>query len=293
MPIFVRRDALITSTIAIDSVARRRIFLLIVIIVLATPLIGRVNAAADELQTYSFQLKNRPAAQIIPALQSMTSKSTTFVADGLQLLMRGDAESIEQVKSLLPGLDRLARMLSITVEHLDQTIVTRRGTQRIGDDEIDSNVQEPLRKPSKIDQTQHDAQSRSRQTIQVQEGEEGILSATQRTTTSRAQIDQHGLALGAQFDETGAGFSVVAYLRDDHHALVSLRSQRRSQPSLQNNVTDDAQIATHVTVPLNRWVTLALVNAPPDAEPNTIVRQTQRDPQYYRGIRIRVSEIKP
>lgn len=256
-------------------------------------LLGKVNAATDELQTYTFHLKNRPAEQIIPALQAMTAKSTTFVADGLHLLMRGDAESIDQVKNLLPGLDRLARLLTISVEHLDQTVVTRRGTRSISGDDVDSNVQERLSEPSKTYQTQHDAQNRRRQTIQIQEGEEGILSATKRTQTSRIQLDPRGVALDTQYDETGAGFSVIAYLRDDHHALVSIRTQRRSQPSTHSNVTDDAQIATQITVPLDRWVTLGLVNAPPDIAPGTIVRETQRDPQYYRGIRIRVSEIKP
>ena len=136
-------------------------------------------------------------------------------------------KTLQQIKSVLKELDKPLRRLMITVRYASESQQSENSTAISGNLELSKQDKEKMqsnaRITARVTRTKSDEDIYSTQQIQAIEGQWAGIDIGQLTPVNKTDTHVSGLSTTIQtkteYKKTGAGFSVLPILRNDHVLL--------------------------------------------------------------------------
>lgn len=210
---------------------------------------------ADSITT--IQLKNRPAAEIIPVVEPMLGESDAISGRGFKIFLRASPQTLAEVRDMIDALDVAAKVLQISVFQ-----GSTRGLAELGfggDIRIDNSGASVRIEGTG---TRKRLENRPIHQVRVSEGKEAYIETGEQIPYfSGAQwIAPGGVTGGIEYKNVTTGFYVAPRLHADGDS-VTLRISpfRQSQGSSGGGI---ATQAAHTTLsgPIGEWLLLGGVS---------------------------------
>ncbi len=245
--------------------------LLPLILLLAIPF----AAAADPIEI--IELRNRPAEELIPALQPMLDSDASISGQGFTLIVRTSRQNLEQIKSLVARLDSAPRQLLISVfqgSKQDLRALTIEGNllHRDGSTSIHARTLSTHTRLS--DSPVH--------SLRIAEGNEGFIETGQSVPylSGGTWLTPDGITQnsGISFKDIATGFHVLPRLHGDQVTL-ELSPFRSRVNEARADVIDTRRASTTLTGNLGEWLKIGAVREQLDSSrsgPGTIASTRDR-----------------
>ncbi len=235
------------------------------------------SQAAGPLITEVIPLHYRSAEELLPILRPLVPRPGTVTGMRYQLIVRGTAKDLEELRRVLSRLDRAPRQLLIKVRRGSGSSLNRDSTEafgraggkihletgrrstpggglilRSGDDKHDAGV--------RIRRTRGHSDESSVQQIRVLDGHEAFIRSGQSVPLGQRQvtISGHGTTVHdtVQYKDVTTGFYVIPRLNGDRVILnISPRSARLSRRG--GGAIDIQQAQTTLSGRLGEWISIA------------------------------------
>ena len=236
----------------------KRLFLTVLIL----SIIGKLAVAAS---IHYFDLKNRPAEEVIPLIKPFLEANEAISGDGYQLFIKTNAQRKQEIENLITSIDKAIKTFRITVTN-DEFVTSKENninanvTARSGDAEISvgSNPREEPGISINVDTRKVEDKSDRTQFVQVQEGKPAFISRERLhiipiySYVQRANgnfVIEHNQLSPSKQD----GFYVVARSIDESSVQISIQSSSSHRQTYQGYGQDQTYVDTTLQVPLGEW----------------------------------------
>lgn len=271
------------------------------------------NAAA-QLKVEIIPLQHRTAEQIIPILAPLVAPGGAVTGMNNQLIIKTTPSNLEELKSVLVGLDTPLHRLMITVRQDSAGSTTRNsaslnGSYGNGDVTIKSPEQHRGRSGTSLGVTDENGNSiqlqtdseRSRVTdsndfqVQTVEGEPAWIQTGQSVpVTSRTTYINRGRVAvqdTVDYQDVTSGFYVIANLHGNRVTLAI--SPNMSRANTHRDGTFAVQnIRTTVQGRLGEWIPVGGISQSSSHDNDTILSGSRRNRQETRTVLLKVEEVK-
>lgn len=212
------------------------------------------RALAADTRLEVFDLKHRPADQLVATVQPLLAEDEVVQGHGFQLILRARPQTIDQVRTLLQRLDRAPQRLRISVRHTADVSNVRRGVAaggRVKPGEGEVRV--------RVYGTDDRQDSSASQQIQVLEGNPAFIAFGQSVPVGeRTLIIDHGGGTvhdSVRYRDVTSGFYVLPHVVDQRvHLRISPRRETLSPSGA--GVVDVQRASTVIEGPLREWIEL-------------------------------------
>ena len=256
----------------------KKIFILIAILSASSAL-----HAADSI--HYFDLKNRPADEVIPLLKPLLNSNEAISGDGYQLFIKTSAQRQQEIETLIFSIDKAIKSFRISVTN-DEFVASQESnidasiTARSGDAEVNVGRYPPKKSgvTVNIDTRNTEDKSDKTQFIRVQEGKPAFISRESlhiipiysyiQRPNGNFLIEHNHLSPSKK-----DGFYVLARSADDQTANINIQSTSSNRQTYQGYGQDQTYVDTTLRVPLGEWFEIG---------GNTDTRETQSDGVLYR-----------
>ena len=133
------------------------------------------------------ELQSRSVDEVLPLLQPLVGSDATLTGMGNKLVIKANAQRVQEIRQLLAELDRPPRQLRITVDKGDDALRASRGYNASADIRLGDNSQISINSPGKpVDSSRAQVQLRDRSTtttrtskqfVQAMEGQPAYISS--------------------------------------------------------------------------------------------------------------------
>ena len=205
-------------------------------------LLGACASFAAEDRIEVIELRNRPAAQVMPLVQPLLQPGEALSGTGFKLILRASPATIAEVRNVLADIDGALRNLLISVRHGDA-----RSTERSGAGatiRYHSDTGAVVRGQARQDRKE--VRSDITQRVRVLEGNPAFIHAGQ------ARVEPY--LYGATGPDTGTGFYVTPRLNGERVNLEI--SPYRSSLRMRGTIADVQRAGTVVSGRIGEWIYL-------------------------------------
>lgn len=265
--------------------------------VVALILVSTTHAAGS---IHYFDLKNRPANEVIPLLKPFLQENEAISGDGYQLFVKTSAQRKQEIENLISTLDKASKSFLITVTN-DEFVTSRENnidasiTARTGDAEI--NVGRYPREDTgvtvKIDSRNTEEKSDKTQFVRVQEGKPAFVSRESlhiipiysyiQRPNGNFLIEHNHLSPSKQ-----NGFYVIARSADGKTANVNIQSTSSNRQTYQGYGQDQTYVDTTLQVPLGQWFEIGGNTDTRATESKGVLYRTKKNEQRYNKIFLKI-----
>tara|TARA_R110002074_G_scaffold27785_1_gene80489 strand:+ start:267 stop:1097 length:831 start_codon:yes stop_codon:yes gene_type:complete len=269
-------------------------FIIFIIIAVLTPVV----LASDSI--HYFDLKNRPADEVIPLIRPLLHETEGLSGDGYQLFIKAPASRLQEIESLISAVDRASKTFRISVTS-DEYVATRESSANASATIESGDVNVHVGKPSRqepgitvnLDTRQAESKNDKTQFIQVQEGKPAYISKESLHITpiySYVQrpngnflIEHNRLAPGKQ-----DGFYVVARSADGKTANISIQSATSSSRTYQGYGQEQTYVDTTLHVRLGEWFEIGGNSDSYNSESKGVLHRTKKNKERYNKIFLKI-----
>lgn len=241
-------------------------------LLLALLLAPGARAADDALHT--FELRHRPAAEVLPLVRPLLAPGDGASGSGFLLFVRTDPRRLAEIERLLAAIDVAARTLTITVRQgsARELAEAEHGVSARVEIGERATVRLPGREDPSTgvrvgdDNVTYRARSRAQtggrmlaQTLRVRDGERAYVRLGQSVPHVQRLLALHGrhavVAQGVVFEEATSGFEVLPRVRGEtvHLEIAPCLTLSRSP----DGVVTFQELRTAVTTRLGEWIDLS------------------------------------
>jgi len=228
---------------------------------------------AESINT--IQLRNRPAAEIIPIIKPVLGVNDAISGQGFKIFLRASPATLAEVKDMVKALDSAAKILQISVFQGDT-----RGLKALG---FSGNIRVEKDIASvgvRTDRTRIRLEDSPLHQLRVTEGSEGYIETGQQIPYfSGAHWIATGTGTGGiKYKDVATGFYVLPRIHGDNVTLqVSPFKQSPSRTG--GGKIDSQQAGTTITGRIGEWL---LIGGATDQ-----VKRSQRGTDGYKSTQSR------
>jgi hypothetical protein len=247
-----------------------------------------------------FDLKNRPADEVIPLLQPLLQDNESISGDGYQLFIKTNSHRVEEIESLITAIDRIIKTFRISVtsdEHIASKEDNLDASIKIESGDAEVNVGGfPRKKPGvtvNIDTRNTENNSEKTQFVQVQEGKPAHISRENlRITPIYSYVQRPNgnfLIEHNQFSSNAQdGFYVVARSADEKSANISIQSASSGRHSYQGYGQEQTYVDTTLQVPFGKWFEIGGNTESHTSESKGVLYRTKKKSQRHNKIFLKI-----
>lgn len=276
----------------------------------AACLLAAATALAAQA-VHVIELKQRPAAEILPVIQPLLGPNESAAAIDYRLLVRASEARLREIEGVVAQLDTAGRSLVITVWPVPEADAQRRLRQlsaqaRADGARISTTTPTPQVSGSDTDgsvryhtqRSQIDPGAERIQVLRVQEGSHAYVRIGQSVPYIESIISLAGERLrdvhAATLQDVTAGFDLVARVRG-HEAVLAITPKLHS---LANPDIDRARltdVATTATAKLGAWSDLGRILRQANAVNNTVLDSAavETGERYTLLIKVELANAAP
>ena len=191
-------------------------------------------AAAQDLAEV-IPLRHRPAAELVPVLQSMIGRDGVVASLDTRLVVRATPEAMARVKALLPELDLPLRSVWITVRQAGQrqessaaggvTVQGGSGTWTTRDGRTTTTTTRRTTATGALSAGSASGSDEATQRLRAVEGQPAYIGLGQAQAVPQAVVGPGGVATGMAYVEAATGFWVLPRLSGQLVTLELATSQ--------------------------------------------------------------------
>ena len=270
-----------------------------VLLIVICTFITSFNVYANESIHY-FDLKYRPANEVIPLLQPLLQEGEAISGNGYQLFIKTKSQRKQEIENLISAIDKTIKMFRISVTN-DEYISTSNNEIDVSINAQDKDVGIVVgRKPSKesnvsinIDTRKTEDKSDQTQFIQVQEGKPAFISRENlhiipiysyiQRPNGNFLIEHNQLAPTQQ-----DGFYVVARSADGRTANINIQSATSNRQTYHGYGQDQTYINTTLRVPLGEWIEIGGNTDTVNSESSGTIYKTKKNSQRHKKIFLKI-----
>jgi hypothetical protein len=254
--------------------------------------------ASDSI--HYFDLKNRPADEVISLIRPLLHDTEAMSGDGYQLFIKAPANRIEEIERLISAVDRASKTFRISVtsdeyaaineNNVDASVLIESGDAKV-------NVgKHPRKDPGvtvNIDTRNTENKSDKSQFVQVQEGKPAYISRESLRITpiySYVQrpngnflIEHSRLSSGKQ-----DGFYIVARSADRKSVTISIQSASSNKRTYQGYGQEQTYVATTLRVRLGEWFEIGGNTDSHNSESKGVLYKTKKNEERYNKIFVKI-----
>ena len=262
----------------------RHIFLLMIL--------APILYAADTI--HYFDLKNRPADEVIPLIRPLLNDTEAMSGDGYQLFIKAPASRVKEIESLISSVDRASKTFRISVtndEYAASNENNINASVQIESGDVTVNAGKyPRKEPGvtvDIDTRNTESKSDKTQFVQVQEGKPAYISKENlRITPIYSYVQrpngnfliEHNRLTPSKQD----GFYVVARSADSESASISIQSaSSSSNRAYQGYGQEQTYIDTTLRVRLGEWFEIGGNTDTRSSDSKGILYRTKKNQERY------------
>ena len=254
--------------------------------------------ASDSI--HYFDLKNRPADEVITLIRPLLHDTEAMSGDGYQLFIKAPASRIEEIERLISAVDRASKTFRISVTSDEYAAINENNVDasvliESGDAEVNVGKY-PRKDPGvtvNIDTRNTENKSDKTQFVQVQEGKPAYISKENLRITpiySYVQrpngnflIEHNRLSPGKQ-----DGFYVVARSADGRSVTISIQSASSSKRTYQGYGQEQTYVDTTLRVRLGEWFEIGGNSDSRNSESKGVLYKTKKNKERYNKIFVKI-----
>lgn len=240
-------------------------------------LLWAIGSAQAEESLHIIELKHRPAAELIPAVQPLLKANEALSATDYRLIVRATDARIREIEPLIRKLDVARRQLTVSVRHTTVAENERRTHSLQGEAEIGKRGRVIL--PGRGDREgaagierngiRYTTESRTgagreeqTQMLRVQDGGTAFIRAGQSIPHIQRVLTLSGkravLIEGVALQDVTTGFEVRPRVRGENVQLdITPRLARAADPA--HGLVNFQELSTSVNVRLGEWIDLGQI----------------------------------
>lgn len=247
-----------------------------------------------------FDLKNRPADEVIPLIQPLLQENEAISGSGYQLFIKTTQQRKQEIDELLTVIDKAIKNIRITVtndeyvtskeNNIDASINIRKGDVEVT---VGKQHQENSGATLEIDTRKTEDKSDKTQFVQVQEGKPAFISreslhiipiyAYVQRPNGNFLIEHNQLSPSKQ-----DGFYVIARVTDDKSVNVNIQSTSSNRRTYQGYGQDQTYVDTTLQVPLGQWFEIGGNTDSREENSKGILYTSKKNQQRYNKIFLKV-----
>lgn len=258
------------------------------------------------------QLHYRSVEEVLPIVRPLLDADGGASGLNGQLILRGSASNIEEIKRVLSSIDAAPRRLKITVmQNVDSETISRlmqlsghvtTGRARIGVADtpkgglaLDARQGDDQVR-ARIDSTRISADDNKTQQIQVLEGNRALVSVGQSVPVPQRQVVRSPwrteVIETTQYRDVNSGFYVLPRLNGDRVTL-EISAQNDALEANDANPTSRTQhVLTTVSGRLGEWLLLGDAMQQTGTDTSTLGSRSTSSKQERRNVLLKVEEIE-
>ena len=254
--------------------------------------------AADSI--HYFDLKNRPADEVMPLIRPLLQNNEAMSGDGYQIFIKAPANRVEEIEQLISAVDRASKTFRISVTS-DEYVATNENSINAsiqiesGDAEVNAGKYR-RNDPGvtvNVDTRKTENKSDKTQFVQVQEGKPAYISKENLRITpiysyvQRANgnfLIEHNRLSPSQQD----GFYVVARSADSNSANISIQSSVSGSRTYQGYGQEQTYVDTTLHVRLGEWFEIGGNTETTNKTSKGIVHRTKKNEERYNKIFLKI-----
>ncbi len=275
----------------------KNILALLIIIPLLVPDISLADQN-DPLQI--IDLKNRPAAEIIPVIKPMLKPNDAITSTGFQLFLRTDAKTFEEITRLLQVMDKAPRNLVIKVRNnLDSdsksTDFNTSGNYKVGDDvSVIVGDRPPKEEGTKV-RVNSNRSSTDRDTehmIRVIEGGQTFIAAGEIRPYEHRTIIKHRYGVSVydniDYQDVTSGFYVTPRLSGNDRVSLQVQPHYRTVNEERSGTIDVQEADTTLEAKLGEWIQIGGIDTDVKSKDSGILSTSRNSSNIRSEIYIKV-----
>ena len=260
--------------------------------------IATASHASDSI--HYFDLKNRPADEVMPLIRPLLQESEAMSGDGYQLFIKARANRIEEIENLISAVDQASKIFRISVTSDEYAAINENNVNasiKIESGDAQVNVGKyPRKDPGvtvNIDTRNTENKSDKTQFIQVQEGKPAYISKENlrispvysyvQRPNGNFLIEHNRLSSSKQ-----DGFYVVARSADGKTANISIQSAASSSQTYQGYGQEQTYIDTSLRVRLGEWFEIGGNTESRNSESKGVLHRTKKNEERYNKIFVKI-----
>lgn len=269
-------------------------FIIIFILVILAPSIY----SADTI--HYFDLKNRPADEVIPLIRPLLNDSEAMTGDGYQLFIKAPANRLKEIESLISSVDRASKTFRISVTNDEYAAINENNANasvKIESNDTTINVGKYQRKEPgvtvNVDTRNTENKSDKTQFVQVQEGKPAYISKENlRITPIYSYIQRPNGNFLIEHNRLSPtmqdGFYVVARSSDSESANISIQSASSSNRTYQGYGQEQTYVDTTLRVRLGEWFEIGGNTDSRSSESKGVLYRTKKNQERYNKIFLKI-----
>lgn len=266
-------------------------------LIAVTMLTASIHAASS---IHYFDLKNRPAEEVIPLLQPLLQEDEAISGTGYQIFIKTSEHRKQQISDLISTIDKAIKTFRISVTNDEYTAHRENNiegsiTARKGDAEVRVG-RYPSDQPGvtlNVDTRNTEGKSKNMQFVQVQEGKPAFVSKESLhiipiySYVQRANGDfliEHNQLSPTKQD----GFYVIARSADGKSANVNIQSTSSNRRTYQGYGQNQTYVDTTVRIPLGEWFEIGGNKDTSESESTGVLYRTKKNQQRNQNIFLKI-----
>lgn len=258
-----------------------------------------LSLAAGETIHY-FDLRHRPAHQVILLLEPVLQPHEAISGDGFQLFIKAAPEREQPIKKLISAIDRAIKTLRISITSDEYMAIQENRlhvSARLKTGKSNVQVGKPVSKKSSVvvhaDTRYAENKNDKTQFVQVQAGKPAFVSRQKlhivpvhtyvKRLGGNLLIDHHRASTHAQ-----DGFYVLANLADDQTANVSIQAASSNQTPHSGYSHDQTYVHTSLRVKLGKWFEIGGNNNTYSRESKGILYRSKSHKQHNKKVFVKI-----
>ncbi|WP_019025225.1 MULTISPECIES: secretin N-terminal domain-containing protein [unclassified Thioalkalivibrio] len=232
-------------------------------------------------------LQNRPAAEILPELQGLFGEAATLRADGFRLLVRADAQTLEQIRNVVTELDLASRDLILSVRRSSER--PRQETGAALDIESGPDGTRAQGTARRWTTARHDDQT---QQVRLREGTEAVILVGETEAHGfRVFAGRAGVGMEPLFRDTARGFRVQPHAQPDGRIRVDIFQLHEQPPATTMGRVERQAVESSITIQPGAWHELAGVGRTLNLDERGIASRRTSRARDALSLQIRVDPI--
>jgi hypothetical protein len=251
-----------------------------------------------------YDLKQRPASEVIPLVQPFLEAGEVVSGDGYQLFIKATPARADELKALIVNIDKPLATYKISVSN-DQSLLTARhsvsGSARIESGDTTVEAGKSINKDSsaeiRIDSSKNDKHSGQTQYLKVQQGKAAFISTANlqiipaqhySNGTNRDYVTQE------LYPASQDGFFIVVRSASDNNVNIKIQSaasnktERRVYHGYGQKQT---YLDTTLQVPMNSWFEIGGIDESSTDRSSELLSRSQSSKQTGNAILIRIERV--
>lgn len=254
-------------------------------------------AAAETI--HYFDLRHRPADEVIALLAPLLQPHEAVSGDGFQLFIKAAPEREQAIKKLIAAIDRAVKMLRISITsdeytaiqenrlHISARLKTDKGTVQAG-------KPMPRKSPVVVHAGTRYAQHNNDNTrfIHVQAGKPAFVSRQKLhiapVGTYVKRSDGNLLTYHAAGAPAQDGFYVVANTADNQTANVSIQAASSHQTPHAGNHSEQTYVHTSLRMALGKWFEIGGNSNTDSSQSKGILYRSKNNKQEHKKVFLKI-----